>query len=51
MPAAIADQIYFIFLRRTFDCQLERTTSAGGGAEENGVDAALRALNGNGNRN
>jgi len=43
MPAAIADQIYFIYLRRTFDCQLERL-AAGAGGRENGFDAALKAL-------
>jgi hypothetical protein len=43
MPAAIADQIYFIFLQRTYNAHLERLEPVGS-AGENGVDEALKAL-------
>jgi hypothetical protein len=50
IPAAINDQIYFIFLRRTYKAKLERTGHPGAeGANgepvgEQGFDAALKAL-------
>jgi hypothetical protein len=48
IPAAINDQIYFIFLRRTYKAKLERVRPGDGANDEpvgeQGFDAALKAL-------